>query len=203
MREEKSVRLPTLRQRVPSHKEVIVSRRKRVTQTIWRRAPSYRLLPRKRRALLAVANMSSESLTPAVQLVPAAMAISTDHMPLAQRWKDEPPMQFHWPSLVHAVPGVNRPAELVPVPAAGAAVEVVVAAPEPAPPAAVVTVARVVGSGVASGVVVAPESEPPVVAVKKTPPGRELEAAGELTGTTVRGRLVSTKVVSDFACAVD
>ena len=164
--------------------------------------------------------MFSVSLTPAVQLVPAASAICTDQTPLAQRWNDVPPMQFHWPSVEHAVPAAKAvPSPLlppvVPVPDAGAAAEVVVAAPEPEPepepdpepavPAAVVTVARVVGSGVARGVVVAPESdpEPPVLAVKKTPPGRELEPeAGELTGTTVRGRLDGMKVESDFACAV-
>lgn len=40
------------------------------------------------------------------QVVPEAMDWTTDHRPEAQRWYLEPPMQFHSPSEVQAVPAV-------------------------------------------------------------------------------------------------
>jgi hypothetical protein len=46
------------------------------------------------------------SLTPGWQLVPEAMAMVADHMPLAQRWNEDPAMQFQAPSFEHAVPAV-------------------------------------------------------------------------------------------------
>src|SRR5688572_4416482 len=39
------------------------------------------------------------SLMPGAQLVPAAMGITTDHWPEAQRWYWLPPIQFQAPSL--------------------------------------------------------------------------------------------------------
>ena len=48
-------------------------------------------------------------LWPGAQLVPPAMGMVADHEPLAQRWKDVPPMQFHAPSLVQGP--VMAPAE--------------------------------------------------------------------------------------------
>jgi hypothetical protein len=48
--------------------------------------------------------MPSVSLTPDVHVVPAAIDCTADHMPDAQRWNELPPMQFHAPSSVQAVP---------------------------------------------------------------------------------------------------
>ena len=44
--------------------------------------------------------------------------MTADQLPLAHRWNDDPPMQFHWPSGLQAVPGA-KPPELPP-PLAGA-----------------------------------------------------------------------------------
>ena len=53
------------------------------------------------------------SETPALQLVPPAMAWTADHWPEAQRWKLVPPIQFHAPSFVHAP---VKPPPVVPEP---------------------------------------------------------------------------------------
>jgi hypothetical protein len=42
------------------------------------------------------------SLWPGVQVVPPGIAITADHSPEAQRWKDVPPRQFHIPSVLQA-----------------------------------------------------------------------------------------------------
>ena len=47
-------------------------------------------------------DMTSVSLVPALQDVPAAMGMVADHRPEAQRWNAVPPMQFQAPSLVQA-----------------------------------------------------------------------------------------------------
>lgn len=39
---------------------------------------------------------------PDVHLVPSATGIAADHIPLAQRWKDDSSMQFHSPSVEQA-----------------------------------------------------------------------------------------------------
>jgi hypothetical protein len=39
---------------------------------------------------------------PAVHVVPAAICMVADQTPLAQRWNEVPPIQFHWPSGVQA-----------------------------------------------------------------------------------------------------
>lgn len=71
------------------------------------------------------------------------------HVPEAQRWKEDPPTQFHWPSVVHAEPGVVAPESL---PVAGAAeVAAGSAASGVGVGVALVTVARVVAAGVAAG----------------------------------------------------
>ena len=44
------------------------------------------------------------SLSPAVQTVPGATSWTADQVPEAQRCQDVPPMQFHAPSSVQAVP---------------------------------------------------------------------------------------------------
>lgn len=110
--------------------------------------------------------------TPGVHDVPAAIAIGTLQLPLAHRWKDVPPMQFHAPSSVQAPDSVLPPPldplpvplpVAVPVPA-GAAADVV-----PADAAGTVDVARVVAAAV-SEVAAVP---PPPWDVRKTPPERE------------------------------
>ena len=59
------------------------------------------------------------SLSPAVHTVPGATGWTADQVPEAQRCQDVPPMQFHTPSLVHAVPARLAPAEeLLPEPVA-------------------------------------------------------------------------------------
>jgi len=50
----------------------------------------------------AMALMAKSVLKPEVHSVPAAMAMTTDHWPLAQRWYEDPPRQFHSPSAVQA-----------------------------------------------------------------------------------------------------
>jgi hypothetical protein len=68
--------------------------------------------PRKRAwRRLAAALTENESLWPAVHEVPGATACTADQTPLAQRRNDVPLMQFHWPSLLQAVPGAKPPAE--------------------------------------------------------------------------------------------
>jgi hypothetical protein len=42
------------------------------------------------------------SLCPGVHAVPPGIAITVDHSPEAQRWKEVPPRQFHMPSVVQA-----------------------------------------------------------------------------------------------------
>jgi len=55
-------------------------------------------------------------VSPAVQLVPAASCCTTDQVPLAHCWKEVPPIQFHIPSVVQAVPAaMAEPDPLVPV----------------------------------------------------------------------------------------
>lgn len=137
----------------------------------------------------------SVSPRPGTHLVPAAMAICTDQVPLAQRWKEVPATQFQAPSLVQAVPGVMAvpPVEEpeVPVPA-GVEAEVVVEGLEVgaavgAAAAGVETAAGV--EGAAAGVVAAAEEG--VVMVMKTPPGRLDD--GELSGPVpvlLEGRVV-------------
>ena len=44
-----------------------------------------------------------------MQIVPAAICCTADHVPLAQRWNNVPPMQFHSPSVEQAEPGVCAP----------------------------------------------------------------------------------------------
>lgn len=122
----------------------------------------------------------SVSDTPGLQLVPAAMAMATLQLPLAQRWNAVPPTQFQAPSsaqgpdMVAAPPVVpplvEPPPVVVPVPAGDAAEVVVVGEPPDAAEvvAGLVVVARVVGAEAA--VVVG--AERPVV--MKTPPGREV-----------------------------
>ena len=51
-----------------------------------------------------------------MQVVPAATCWTTDQAPLAHCWKDVPPMQFHMPSVVQAVPAaIAVPEPEVPV----------------------------------------------------------------------------------------
>ncbi len=51
-----------------------------------------------------------------MHVVPADTSITADHCPLAHRWKDVPPMQFHSPSVVQAVPtAIAVPVPVVPV----------------------------------------------------------------------------------------
>lgn len=98
-----------------------------------------------------------------MQLVPAAMGISADHAPDAQRWNEDPPMQFHAPSSVQGVPAANAeppPEPGVPVPAGAPDACVLVALD------GFVLVARVVGSVPAGAVLLSPT-------VTKTPPPLE------------------------------
>jgi hypothetical protein len=54
--------------------------------------------------------------SPDLQVVPADTAMTVDQAPLAHCWNDVPPIQFHIPSVVQAVPAVKAPAvEVVPV----------------------------------------------------------------------------------------
>ena len=104
---------------------------------------------------------------PGWQAVPAAMGMTADHAPEAQRWKLEPPMQFHSPSEVQAPerPPVAPPAggaldgtgAGAPLDEAGGAGAMLVGATETTDEAAAdVCVCRVVGvavvgAGVGSG----------------------------------------------------
>jgi hypothetical protein len=70
------------------------------------------------------------SVSPAVQVVPAASCWTTDHVPLAHCWNEVPPIQFHCPSVVQAEPAViAEPEPVVPV-LAGADEETGAGAPE-------------------------------------------------------------------------
>jgi glucose/arabinose dehydrogenase len=92
------------------------------------------------------------------------MAIWTDQVPLAHRWKEVPATQFQAPSSVQAVPGVMAPEEPeleVPVPAGVEAAVVADGLAEGTTAAEVAAAAGVVAAAAVG-----------VVRVMKTPPGR-------------------------------
>lgn len=102
-------------------------------------------------------------LVPVWQVVPAAIGITADQTPEAQRWKLEPSMQFQSPSLVQA------PVRPVPTAPEGEAagvvpVEVGIEVSTEVTTLAVVEVCMVVGAAIV--VVDSPGGE-----VMKTPPG--------------------------------
>lgn len=55
--------------------------------------------------------------------MPAAKAMAGDQVPEAQRWNCLPPIQFHWPSWVQAVPAEYPEPPSLPPLAGGAAEE--------------------------------------------------------------------------------
>lgn len=74
-------------------------------------------------ALLPLAVMLMAEDSPAEQEVPAASCWTTDQVPLPHCWNDVPPMQFHIPSVVQALPAactVPEPVVPVDVPELGA-----------------------------------------------------------------------------------
>lgn len=74
--------------------------------------------------LAAIALTAREVDCPAVQVVPPATGWTADQTPLAHCWKEVPPMQFHIPSVVQAVPAAMAdPVPVVPVLAGDAAEE--------------------------------------------------------------------------------
>lgn len=48
-----------------------------------------------------MAEVESFELCPGTHFMPEAICCSTDHLPLAHRWKEVPEMQFHKPSGRH------------------------------------------------------------------------------------------------------
>lgn len=89
--------------------------------------------------------------TPASQAVPAARLWTADHVPEAQRWNEDPLMQFHSPSFVHAEPAVVAPEVVVPEASPADAAVVGVAVSGVGVGVALVTVERVVEAWVAAG----------------------------------------------------
>lgn len=72
----------------------------------WRRTWAFEKRTSRLAAALAVMMMALE--IPDSHWVPAATDWTTDHWPDAQRWKELPPMQFHWPSSAgHGVPAAK------------------------------------------------------------------------------------------------
>lgn len=125
--------------------------------------------------------MSRLADIPGVQLVPAAIGITGDHMPEAQRWYEEPSAeQDHSPSSVHApdcapvvVPDPLEPDPLEPdAPPLAAGKEALLADVAAAELAA--------GIGETMAVVVASEAEVPAAPDAKTPAADD-DAAAEVT----------------------
>ena len=143
-----------------------------------------------------------------MQLVPDAMTVTLLHIPLAQRWKLLPPMQFHKPSEVHA-PVRPAPLPVVPVVRLPVLDEVALGKPESEleAPATTVAVAAAGAAVGASGVYPAAGAEPAaglfVVAVSAAEPDSMLLGAAETTMVEVRVNIeVAEMVVLGTAAVV-
>lgn len=115
--------------------------------------------------------------SPAVQEVPAASCMTTDQVPLAHCWYEVPPMQFHSPSVVQAVPAaMAEPAPVVPVLPVLAAVDEDATGVE----ALALETADATGVEEATGAEVALDAPADDATVAKTPP----VATGDEEATT-------------------